>query len=244
VIEACACRRPPRSRRSRSGSGARPAPGDSSPRAATGRQSLDLVRAPAGMPRFTSRWIRSAEERGSMLYSAVTHPRPLFRRNEGTRSSHRGGAKHFRAAHLDQGGALGVLQIVALDRQRAELGRAPSVDALRGRVTNSLDGRRWNQGRSSCGPTRRGPRGSPGSGAPRPRTGAGCRRRSSAAVPRRLRSLFTRAGGRARGGARWLRGVDERHALAQDGPDRGLERRIVGAAQDSGVDPRARSGAR
>jgi len=25
--------------------------------------------------------------RGSMLYSAVTHPRPLFRRNEGTRSS-------------------------------------------------------------------------------------------------------------------------------------------------------------
>ena len=42
---------------------------------------------PEGLPLATSRWVRLAVARGSMAYSAVTQPFPLFRRNDGTTSS-------------------------------------------------------------------------------------------------------------------------------------------------------------
>ena len=57
--------------------------GDGAQRAAD--EPLDLERAPAA--HVLARGMRSAEERGSMAYSAVTQPWPLPRRKPGTRSS-------------------------------------------------------------------------------------------------------------------------------------------------------------
>ena len=42
---------------------------------------------PPWRPRAASRAVRSLVARGSMPYSAVTHPEPLPRRNRGTRFS-------------------------------------------------------------------------------------------------------------------------------------------------------------
>ena len=47
---------------------------------------ISCVRPPID-PRAASRWLRSVPARGSMLYSAVTQPRPLPRIQPGTRSS-------------------------------------------------------------------------------------------------------------------------------------------------------------
>ena len=50
------------------------------------RRWISCVRPPIE-PRAASRWLRSVPARGSMLYSAVTQPRPLPRIQPGTRSS-------------------------------------------------------------------------------------------------------------------------------------------------------------
>ena len=50
------------------------------------RRWISCVRPPTE-PRAASRWLRSVPARGSMLYSAVTQPRPLPRIHPGTRSS-------------------------------------------------------------------------------------------------------------------------------------------------------------
>ena len=50
------------------------------------RRWISCVR-PDGRPDFTSRGVRSTVARGSMLYSAVTHPRPDPRTNCGTPGS-------------------------------------------------------------------------------------------------------------------------------------------------------------
>ena len=50
-------------------------------------QPLDLLAAPEGRPSFTSRRIRSADEPGSIEYSAVTQPVPRPRIQRGTSSS-------------------------------------------------------------------------------------------------------------------------------------------------------------
>ena len=49
-------------------------------------QPLDLHGQPDCRPRTASRSVRLSVERGSMPYSAVTQPRPVLRRNGGTRS--------------------------------------------------------------------------------------------------------------------------------------------------------------
>ena len=59
--------------------------------------------------------------RGSMPYSAVTHPLPVPRRNGGTRSSTLAVQMTLRLADLDQHRAFGVQQVVGGDLGRAEL---------------------------------------------------------------------------------------------------------------------------
>src|SRR5690349_14977337 len=50
------------------------------------RRWISWVRPPT-FPALASRWVRVEVARGSMPYSAVTHPFPVLRRNGGTRSS-------------------------------------------------------------------------------------------------------------------------------------------------------------
>jgi len=70
-------------------------------------QSLDLVRAPAGMPAV--HLALDPFRRGAGQHAVLgRHPSAAAVSQKRRHALlHRGGAEHFRAAHLDQGGALG-----------------------------------------------------------------------------------------------------------------------------------------
>jgi hypothetical protein len=84
---------------------------------------------PLGRPLLISRGVRCAVARGSIEYSAVTHPRPLLRKKAGTPSLDGGRAQHARVSGLDQAAAFGGQQVVGFDPYRPELVRAAVVGA-------------------------------------------------------------------------------------------------------------------
>ena len=81
---------------------------------------ISCVRPPT-LPCEASRVVRVEVARGSMPYSAVTHPFPELRRNGGHAVLDRRGADHLRAPGLDEHGPLRVEQILRMDVCRSKL---------------------------------------------------------------------------------------------------------------------------
>ena len=148
------------------------------------RRWISWVRPPGPL---RSREVRSTVARGSMAYSAVTHPSPLPFLNPGTPVSTRRGAVHQRAAHADEARAFGVRVGAALEHERAELIVGAAIRTGHGVAPRG----RWLRSRRRPARERRGRRGPRSSR--RPRCGrAGSRRLSRA---RRARAPAISASG-------------------------------------------------
>ena len=83
-------------------------------------REISCVRPPI-RPLTDSRSERVLVERGSIAYSAVTHPVPLPLSQRGHALGERGGAEHPRPSELDEDAALGVVEPVPGDPDLARL---------------------------------------------------------------------------------------------------------------------------